>query len=442
MKTVLFIIAACGPLLAVAQPSHWRYSLAIGRAKPFTHLTTAKPILDERLQVSSPVGIPLQAALERSISKNVSVRASIGRIPISYTTNSTLIVRDSIGQPRFWVGGGGGSGSTNLTVGTLGVTLNSRTYGRTIFTAGLDGVIRVNGQADQAGRKSGGSSSGYTIIRGDTQRYEVKYPFISEQIRPVTFGLAARLGLDYRLSKRGLFRLEVSYTKGFGYVKNMASNDLLVDGVPNTGRYISRASNVAVHVGYTHSLFRVNPLDRLQFTPYNQFEVPPRFITTEQRLTTFRAKAMLYELRGSYLPLTGLTIAGAGGSWGYFFANRQMVGLSVDYQRYNDSYSSRAVGSLVQVGPIFRTYATRQRLSPYLEGGYQIGRFTSGLLSSRFVSSIPVTMGMSVRVNQSVRLNLSYATRFVKQNGRFRATQSIPQISLSYVPIKSTGNAQ
>lgn len=433
-------------MLVVAQSSHWRYSLSVGRTKPFTSLTTARPIADDRLRVYSRANMSVQAALERSIRANLSLRVSIGHTQVGYGFSSTNLFRDTTGRVVIRSVGSSRSSGNGLTVGTLGVTVNSRAYGRTILTAGIDGVVRINSRADQTGRRSGGRSSGSTTIQGLTQRYETIYEFESQQMSTVTFGVAARLGLDYRISKRGLLSTQISYTQGFGSVLDAASTDLRIDGVANEGRYISRGSNVAVQIGYKRSLFRVNPLDPLQFTPYNKPKpTSPHFLTPEQRRNTFRAKSWLHEFRGNYGPLTGRSIRGTrvntgsailgiGGTTGYFFANRHSVGIAVDYQQYGDGFSTGFIGNFLQVGPIIRTYAGRGRVAPYLEGGYQVGWFAGSLTPGRFVKSVPITMGFSVRVNESVRLNASYHMRYVQQRGRRGTSPALPQLSLSFSP--------
>lgn len=435
MKTVLSFLLSLLPLLVMAQPSHWRYSLAVGRTKPFTHLTTAKPIADERLTIFSRAGMSGQVALERSIRDNLSLRASIGHMRVGYGFNSLNLIRDTTGRVLARTGSGSGSSGGGLTVGTLGVTVNSRRHNRTILTAGLDGVVRVNNRAAQAGRRSGGHLSGSFSVQGRTQRYQTDYEFESLRISPVTLGVATRVGLDYRLGKRGLFSTEISYTKGFGPVMEAVSTNLRIDGDANEGRYNSRASNVAVRIGYKHSLFRVASLDPLQFTPYNKPELaPPRFLTPEQRQLTFKARSWLLEPRIGYRPRTGLNILGVGSNAGYFFANRHLVGVSVDYQHYGDGYSPLLVDKLLQVGPIFRTYAGRGRVAPYLEGGYQVGWYFGPLVQTRFVKSVPITMGFSARISESFRLNASYGVRYLRQRGRTSMAPAMPQLSLSFLP--------
>lgn len=446
MKTVLSVLLSFLPYLVVAQSSHWRYTLSVGRTKPFTSLTTARPIADDRLTVYSRANMSVQAALERSIRNNLSLRASIGHQQVGYGFSSTNSFRDTTGRVLGRSISSSRSTGNGLTVGTLGLTVNSRTYGRTILTAGLDGVIRVNGRASLTGRRSGGRSTSSTTIQGIPQRYETIYEFESQPMSPVTFGVAGRVGLDYRISKRGLISTQISYTQGFGSVLDAVSTDLRIDGVPNEGRYSSRGSNVTVQLGYKRNLFRVNPLDPLQFTPYNKPDLASRrTLTPEQRQQTFRAKSWLYELRSNYGPLTGRSIRGArvntdlaswgvGGNVGYFFANRHSIGLAVDYQQYGDGPFSRLFGNFLQAGPVLRTYAGRGRVAPYLEGGYQMGWFVGPLTPSRFVSTVPVTAGFSVRVNESVRLNGSYAMRYFWQQGRQGTTPGLPQLSLSYSP--------
>lgn len=446
MKTVLSLLLSVLPLLLMAQSSHWRYSLTVGQTKPFTNLTTATPITDGRLTVYSRANVSAQAALERSIRNNFSLRASIGHVQVGYGFSSANSFRDTTGRVVARTVGSSRSSGNGLTVGTLGFTLNSRAYGRTILTAGLDGVVRVNNRAGQTGRRSGGRSSGSTTIQGITQRYETIYEFETQRMAPVTFGVAARLGLDYRMGKRGLLTTQISYTQGFGPVLDAASTDLRIDGMANEGRYSSQGSNVALQIGYKHNLFRVNPLDPLQFTPYNKPELTPRrFLTPEQRQRTFSAKSWLHEFRGSYGSLigrsargtrvnTGMAIWGVGGNTGYFFADRHLIGLAVDYQQYGDRSSSRLIGNFLQLGPIVRTYAGRGRVAPYLEGGYQLGWFVGPLTPIRFVGSVPVTGGFSVRVNESVRLNASYAMRYFWQQGRRGTAPAMPQLSLSFFP--------
>lgn len=450
VKTVLFLPLLLAPLLTPAQPSHWRYSLSVGRVKPFTQLTTTQPIADDRLTVDSRAVVSVRAALERSISTNVSLRASVGHMTVGYGFSSANSFRDTTGRVLGRSVSSSRSVGGNLTLGTLGVTFNSRAYGRTILTAGLDGVVRINTDRTTAGRRSGGTSSGSTTIQGVTQSYETVYVFESERLSPVTLGVAARLGLDYRLSQRSFITTEISYTHGFGPVLKAVSTDLRIDGVVNQGRYASQGSNVAVQIGYKRNLFRVNPLDPLPFTPYNKPEfAPQRALSDDQRQATFRRRAWLYELRGSYRPIMGLSIRGGrrvntgssvlgtGGTVGYFFAQRQLVGLAVDYQWYGDGTAPGRIGNFTQIGPIFRTYAGRGRVSPYLEGGYQVGWFAGPLSPKRFVSSLPLTMGFSVRAGELVRLNVSYGVRYFRQYGQGGTTPGLPQLSLTILPKPS-----
>lgn len=435
MKTVLFSLLTFAPFLVIAQPGHWRYSLTIGQTRPFTQLTTKLPLEAGRLTVNSPTGVSLQAALERSIRDNLSLRASIGHQQIRYDISTSYAIRDTTGQIIGGMSSRGRSLGSGLTVGTLGVTLNSRAIGRTIFTTGLDGVIRMNTSPDRAGLKTGGRGGGSATVQGQAQTYSGVYEFETKQIAPITFGLAARIGIDYRISKRGLFNIEISYTKGFGYIRNAVSSDLQFDGVVNEGSYSSRASNVAGYIGYKHNLFRVNPLSPFQFTPYNQPELAPRrFLTPEQRQNTFTAKSWLYELRGSYRPIRDLNVLGIGANAGYFFANRCLVGLAVDYQRYSGTYSPLIFGNFIQAGPIVRGYAGRGRVAPYLEGGYQVGWIYGGITPAQFISSLPVAFGFSIRTSESVRLNASYTLRYFQQRGRSGAGPGLPQLSLSFVP--------
>lgn len=435
MKTVLSALFLVLSFSGWAQPSHWRYALYLGLAKPYTHLTTANPIPDDRLIIDSPTGPSLQAVLERSIRPNFSLRTSIKHQQITYNTSTSMAIRDTAGRVLGWIGSGGKSLGAGLTVGTLGVTFNLPALGRTIFTAGLDGVIRVNSSPDQEGLKTGGRGSGTVAAQGQVQNYETIYEFETQRTKPLTYGLAARIGMDYRISKRGLFSVEMNYTKGFGYVRRAISTDLQIDGVINRGSYSSRASNLVVQVGYKHNLFRVNPLDPLQFTPYNKPELNPRrLLTSGQRQNTFRAKTWLYELRSSYQSVHGASTTGVGANAGYFFANRYSVGLSADYQRYGSTYAPSLIGSLLQLGPVVRAYAGRGRVAPYLEGGYQIGWIVGGITPTRFVRSVPITLGFSIRVNKSVRLNASYALRYIRQGNRTDTGPGLPQFSLSFSP--------
>lgn len=407
----------------------------MGLAKPYTHLTTARPIPDGRLVIDSPTGPNFQVVLERSIRHNLSLRASVGHQQINYDMSSSMGIRDTTGRIFGVVSSRGRSLGSGLSIGTLGVTVNSPALGRAIVTAGIDGVIRLNNMPDKEGRKIGGRGNGTVMVQGQVQNYENIYEFETQQVNPVTYGVAARVGMDYRISKRGLLSVEMSYTKGFGYVRRAVSTDLQIDGVVNTGSYDNRASNLVVQVGYKHNLFRINPLDALQFTPYNKPELsPPRLLTPEQRQNTFRAKTWLYELRGNYRSVHDASRVGVGGNAGYFFANRYLVGLSADYQRSGNTYSSLLVSNLLQLGPVVRAYAGRGRVAPYLEGGYQGGWITGGVTPNRFVSSVPITLGLSVRVNESVRINASYALRYMRQGGRTGSDPGLAQFSLSFSP--------
>lgn len=343
-----------------------------------------------------------------------------------------MAIRDTAGRVLGWSASRARSIGHSLSVGAVGITYNSPAWGRTIFTAGVDGVIRINGSPDQDGRKTGGRGESTVVVQGQTQRYEQIYEFETQRAKSVTYGVAARAGIDYRISKRGFLSLEMNYTKGFGYVRKAVSTDLQFDGINNTGSYGSRASNLGVQIGYKHNLFRVNPLDPFQFTPYNKPEFNPRDpLTPEQRQNTFRAQSWLYEVRGSYRP--GASVAGVGGKAGYFFANRYLIGLSAEYQWYGSTYSS-LTGNLLQVGPMVRAYAGRGRIAPYLESGYQAGWVVGGIMSTRFVSSVPVTLGFSIRASESVRLNVSYAFQYTQQGGRTSTGPGLPQLSLSFLP--------
>ncbi len=446
VKTVLFLLLLTVSLVATAQPSHWRYALSVGRTKPFTHLTTAQPIADDRLTVNSRTVGSVRAALERSLSTHLSLRASVGHTTAGYGFRSANRFRDTTGRIFSQSVTSSRSTGTNLTVGTLGFTFNSNAYGRAILTAGFDGVVRINSGAGATRRLSGGTSTGSTTFQGVTQVYETVYLFETQPLSPVTWGMAARLGLDYRLSKRSFITTEISYTKGFGYVLRAASTDLRIDGVVNQGRYESRGSNVTVQIGYKRSLFRVNPLDPLSFTPYNRPEfAPQRTLSAEQRHATFRRRAWQYELRGSYRFLTALntrgrlvgtgsSILGTGGTVGYFVAQRQLVGLAVDYQRYGDGSAPGRIGDFVQMGPLFRTYAGRGRVAPYLEGGYQAGWFAGPSAPKRFVESLPLTLGFSIRAGESVRLNASYGVRCFWQDHQGVSTLTLPQLGLTFSP--------
>lgn len=368
---------------------------------------------------------------------------------IGYGFSSAFAFRDTTGRVLGRSIASSRSTGNSLTIGMLGVTFNSKAYGRTILTAGLDGVIRVNSDAGTTRRRSGGTGTTTFTIQGVTQVYETTYLFESQPMSPVTFGVTARIGLDYRLSRRSFITTEVSYTKGFGYVLNAASTDLRIDGVVNQGRYGSRGSNVAVQIGYKRNLFRVNPLAPLQFTPYNQPEFASQYrLSAEQREATFRRRSWLYELRGGYRPITGLStqgrrvntgssIVGTGGTVGYFFTPRQLVGLALDYQWYGDGTGPGRIGDFVQIGPVFRTHAGRGRIAPYLEGGYQAGWYAGPLSPKRFVGSVPLTMGFSVRAGELVRVNASYGLRYFRQGGRAGTTQPLPQLSLTFSPKPS-----
>ena len=407
----------------------------MGLAKPYTHLTTARPIPDGRLVIDSPTGASFQAVLERSIRHNLSLRAGVGHQQINYDMSSSMGIRDTTGRIFGGMSSRGRSLGSGLSVGTLGLTFNSPALGRAIVTAGIDGVIRLNSTPDREGRKIGGRGNGTVMVQGQVQNYETIYEFETQQVNPVTYGVAARVGMDYRISKRGLLSVEMSYTRGFGYVRRAVSTDLQIDGVVNTGSYDSRASNLVVQVGYKHNLFRINPLDPLQFTPYNKPELnSQRLLTPEQRQNTFRAKTWLYELRGSYRSVHDASRVGVGGNAGYFFANRYLVGLSADYQRSGNTYSPLLISNLLQLGPVVRAYAGRGRVAPYLEGGYQGGWTLGGLTPNRFVSSVPITLGLSVRVNESVRVNASYALRYMRQGGRTGSDPGLAQFSLSFSP--------
>lgn len=419
--------------VVLAQSSHWRYSLAMGYAKPFSKLKTALPISEERLLINSPTGLSLQAALERSVHQNISIRASIGHLNTPYAFRASAPLRDTTGR-IFGYAGGGGRSIGSLTVGTLGVTFNSSAYGRTIFTGGVDMVLRINNRPDVKGMKFGGRSSGTFTYQGTSQQYETVYEFDANAVNPLTAGLAFRLGVDNRISKRDILSVEASYTKGLGYVRHVTSTALQIDGVTNQGIYSGRASNLTVQIAYKHSLFTVNPLSRLQYTPYNQPQLNSRrLLTAEQRLATFRPRLWLTEFRVNYANRSSSRLMGAGLNGGYFFATQLMAGLTIDYQRVTDDYLPVPIADAAQVGPFIRAYAGRSKVAPYLEAGYQFGWFTNFQGKSQYLTSLPITVGLSARVSQTVRINASYVMRYYKPENQ-QIVYNMPQLSVAFSP--------
>lgn len=177
-----------------------------------------------------------------------------------------------------------------LGIGSAGLTVNSNLVGRVIFTGGLDVLVRTNPSPVEAGHISGGGSGGSVVVQGRKQSYETVYRFRSEAISRVTLGARARIGLDYHITERSCLLLEASYSRGFGCIYHATATNIRVDGVSYQGDYTSQCSSVQFQLGYKHSLFRVNPLSRLQFTPCNQPHLPaPRFHSTDEKQGTFKA---------------------------------------------------------------------------------------------------------------------------------------------------------
>ncbi len=417
------------PSSLLAQTSHWRYGLYVGLAKPFNHLVTNQPLPDQQLSITSPVNRSLQATVERSISPFLSLRVGIGITPDDYGFRSSSTIRDTTGKLLFNVGAESRSGGS-LAIGSAGLTVNSRLLGRVVFTGGLDAQVRANSSPGEASQISGGSSGVSSTVQGKQIRNEAIYRFRSAQISPITLGVALRAGFDYRMSKRSFFSVEATYMKGLAYTRNATATDLRIDGVRYEGRYFSRGSAIQFQVGYKHNLLRVNPTDRLQFTPYNQPQLnPPRYLSREQREETVKSKTWLYEVKAGYWP----QLIAPGLSAGYFLANRQMIGLSLDYMSFNSAYITKPIGQAVLVGPFFRTYAGRGRIVPYLEGGYQLGWVRSFAGSNtQFTGVVSVGMGLGIRVNDRVRINPSYTIQ--QFSLAQRATLGLPKLSLTFSP--------
>lgn len=160
------------PGVLLAQPGHWRVTLQGGVARGYNHLQTDRPLPDRVFRIPNRAGAAFQLGLERSLTPRFGVRASFGVVNHRMGTEQRTILRDTV--TNFVIAGvSRSSGNLGVMTGSLGATLNSRAYGRVIFTVGSDLVARLNPRSDVVGWRWGGAGG----LSFGSQRVEQVYLF-------------------------------------------------------------------------------------------------------------------------------------------------------------------------------------------------------------------------------------------------------------------------
>ncbi len=415
LSRIIFLLLVPGVLLA--QPGHWRVSLQGGVARGYNYLRTDQPLPDGAFRIPNRSGVTLQLGLERSLTSRFSLRAGFGVVNHPLVTEQRMIFRDTLGNP-IALGVGRSKSSLGAVTGSLGASVNSRAYGRLIFTAGTDVVVRVNTEDDKAGKRWGGSSQ----VTIGTRRIENLYHFRLQSVPPVTLGVSLRAGVDYRISERSMLSLTASYHYGFGFLRRGISDTLRFDGVEYRGDFYTRGSNLSLLVGVKYNLFRANPLAKFTYTPYNGPLLRSGF-DTEERNATFRRGAWLGGLSGGGFPagsafgrhLYGLRV-------GYFGLDRTMLGVKAHYLRVR--LDDRLTGQWLTVGPLLRYQFTRSRVSPFVEVAYLWGKAWANFGGKGSINSLnyaSFTPGLSIRLGPYLRfetaLELLSQERFGSRSG-------------------------
>jgi len=402
MKISALLLPVLVPGALLAQPGPWRVSLQGGVARTYNHFQTDRPLPENRFRFSNRIGVAAQLGLERSLTPRFSLRAGLGVLNLAQGTEEHYQLRDTVSGVAVLGSGRSGSGF-GVLMPSLGVGFNSRAYGRFVFTAGTDLVLRASLRGDESGRRFGGSGG----IRFGSDRKESTYLFRLQSVPPVTFGVAFRAGLDYRLSERAMLALTAQYHLGLGDLRRAVSDTLRFDGVDYAGTYRIQGSHVGVLVGLKYNLFRANPLSSLTYTPYNG---PLRRVgyETDERTRTYRRGTWLVGVGGSGAAtfsrfarhLYGLRA-------GYFGLDRTLVGLKANYLREAHSCG----GQWLVAGPLLRHQFTASRVSPFIELAYLWGGAWANDRwpgtpnpSIRYASCAP---GLAIRLGPYLRVDAS-----------------------------------
>lgn len=426
MKFTAVLLPVLLPGALLAQPGHWRVSLQGGVARGFNHLHTEPNLPSSTFSIPNRAGASFQLGLERSLTPRFSLRTGFGVVNHRSGAEHRMTVRDTVNNLVFSSVGRSWGGHGYLT-GSLGGTLNSRAFGRMIFTAGADVVGRYNLRGDEGGRRWGGRGS----MSVGSQRREYVSLFRLEGVPPLTLGVSLRGGFDYRLSERALLSLTATYHRGFGLLRRGVSDTLRFEGIEYRGSFQTRGSHVSLMVGLKYNLFRANPTGAPGYTPYNGPLARSGF-DLDERKATFRAGTWLAGLTGSGFyrgssfgrHLYGLRA-------GYFALDRTLVGVKAHYLRSNHDWG----GEWLTAGPLLRYQFTRTRVSPFVELAYAWGRTWTGVRGApnfdprvQYASFAP---GLNVRLGPYLRLETALEL-LSRGNFGWRRGSNFVQIGISH----------
>lgn len=426
MKFSGVLLPVLVPVAVLAQPGHWRVSLQGGVARGYNHLHTEPVLPSNTFSIPNRSGTSVQLGLERSLTPRFSLRAGFGVVNHRVGWEQRMIIRDTVRNLAIGIAGRSG-GNLGYLTGSLGGTLNSRAYGRMIFTVGADLVGRYNLREVQNGQLWGGRGS----VTIGSQRHEYSAMFRLRSVPPVTLGISLRGGFEYRLSERSLLSLTATYHHGFDPLRRGVADTLRFEGVDYRGSFDTRGSHVSLTVGLKYNLFRANPTGTPGYTPYNGPLARSGFDLAE-RQATFRTGTWLAGLTGS-----GFYRGSAFGRHlyglraGYFALDRTLVGVKAHYLRSNSDWG----GEWLTAGPLLRYQFTRTRVSPFVELAYAWGRTWAGGRGApgfdphvQYASFAP---GLNVRLGPYLRLETALELLSRGSFGK-RGGSSFLQVGISH----------
>lgn len=435
-KVVTLMLLAI-PWQATAQTGHWRLGFQAGTANTRSEFSITPAMPDKQLNVTTPVGLWWQANLERSISSHLSIRLGAGQIRLPYTIANTVRQLNASGQIVQAANVTFGR-ADRLTYGSLGLTANSSAWGPLIVTAGVDLTLRYNPEA-KTGRPYGGWSR-FSLVSGpDSLGASQSTSFIPQPVSTFTVSVAPRLGVDIRVSKRAFISALATYNLGLGTIHRAPfTSDL--NGQPYSGFFTHKGSFMGYQAGIKYALGQVKPMSRLQYTAYNRPE-PKVAWYQEEKLRTFRKGSWLMSGRAAYFSersSNGFDLS-AQVQGGYFVADRLALGLKGKYIRDYRSATFPVTRSWL-LGPVVRYHLSRSRIAPFVEGGYQLGRVHFDATATNVsyppiqetVRVLSLAGGVSARLSQTLRLDITAETQQFSYYPIPRKTAIRPEIGLTY----------
>lgn len=432
--SISLLLTSC---IAIAQPSHWRVGFQAGTANTRSEFSITPAVANNEFNVTTPVGVWWQANIERSITSYLSLKLGVGRMRLPYQMSAYSALRDASGRVLMSTGGASGGGDA-FTYAAVGITANTPAWGPFIFNAGLDLNLRYNSRA-QSTLVYGGYGSSVTIIGLDTLRTSGSYLFTPQPASTFTLALAPQVGIDFRLSPRMFISVSTTYNLGLGYIRQ-ATSPIELNNQFYQGYFAHRGSFLGYRAGLKYSIGKGKALAKLQYTAYNRPE--PQVPWYEQeRLRTFKQGSWLIGGRVGYFSERAsngfdLTVQGQGS---YFVVNQLAVGVRGQYIRdFRNSVFPITRSWLI--GPWIRYHVSTSRVTPFLEGSYQIGRvnFDASAINLPFpviketVRVLSLSGGLSMRLNQNFRLDLAAETQQFSYYPSNRKAVFRPRLGLTY----------